>query len=574
MVGDSLPHDIEGALRLGMRGVLVARSGLSIGCAARRAGDPVAARAATAAVTSICCLPSDPLPSGSHDARGMPPGGRAREGRSGATPTRDDVVPPPVLIVSVKRGGILLGAFDDGDAMKGFVYSMPGGQGRPADAVVAHAGRRPATRATTGLGLRLKLAQRERALAMGIDLIEWTFDPLQALNAHLNFAKLGVVVEEYEENIYGVSSSPLHSGSPTDRFVAVWRLTDAARRAAYQQPRPRPGARCLGGIARRSSIRRASGSVAGARSAADLTRRCAAAAGRDSRRQFHGAADSATRARRSTWRMATRAIFQTLLRARLPRRRLLPVAAIGPRSLPAGAVSEPRSWSDSRRSDNRPVHPGGQREPPAAEQMQVDVEHGLAGVGVGVEHRAESALGVALAARAMRGGAPDHLADQRRRRPASGRSASRCAARGTTSACSGACGLMSLKATTRSSCRRSSPESPLRRSCRTGSHASSSAVRFRPLAAKHQRPRDALQILADAARASSRDATASAVDRGRPDRSRPRRSACRRGQSSRAARPATAADTPRGRRRRRTARRAARSRALRATSAGASPDGT
>src|SRR5258708_39216505 len=75
-----------------------------------------------------------------------------------------------------------------------------------------------------GLGLRLKLAQRERALQMGIDLIEWTYDPLQALNAHLNFAKLGVVVEDYEENIYGVSSSPLHSGSPTDRFVAEWRL--------------------------------------------------------------------------------------------------------------------------------------------------------------------------------------------------------------------------------------------------------------------------------------------------------------------------------------------------------------
>jgi predicted GNAT superfamily acetyltransferase len=60
---------------------------------------------------------------------------------------------------------------------------------------------------------------------MGIDLIEWTYDPMQALNAHLNFTRLGVVVEEYEENIYGVSSSPLHSGSPTDRFVAEWKLT-------------------------------------------------------------------------------------------------------------------------------------------------------------------------------------------------------------------------------------------------------------------------------------------------------------------------------------------------------------
>jgi predicted GNAT superfamily acetyltransferase len=61
---------------------------------------------------------------------------------------------------------------------------------------------------------------------MGIELIEWTYDPLQAMNAHLNFTKLGVVVEEYEENIYGESSSVLHRGSPTDRFVAAWKLRE------------------------------------------------------------------------------------------------------------------------------------------------------------------------------------------------------------------------------------------------------------------------------------------------------------------------------------------------------------
>jgi len=77
----------------------------------------------------------------------------------------------------------------------------------------------------SGLGVRLKLAQRERALAMGIDLIEWTFDPLQALNAHLNFSRLGVVVETYQQNVYGDSSSPLHRGTPTDPFIAEWHLT-------------------------------------------------------------------------------------------------------------------------------------------------------------------------------------------------------------------------------------------------------------------------------------------------------------------------------------------------------------
>lgn len=136
----------------------------------------------------------------------------------------EDVVPPPVLIVSVKRGGILLGAFDAAGVMKGFVYSIPSiKDGRLAQ--WSHMlGVTPDAR-DAGLGLRLKLAQRDRSLAMGVDLVEWTYDPLQALNAHLNFTKLGVVVEEYEENIYGESSSPLHHGSPTDRFVAEWKLT-------------------------------------------------------------------------------------------------------------------------------------------------------------------------------------------------------------------------------------------------------------------------------------------------------------------------------------------------------------
>ena len=136
----------------------------------------------------------------------------------------EDVVPPPVLIVSIKRGGILLGAFADNE-MVGFVYSIPGiKDGKPMQ--WSHMLGVVDSMRSAGVGMRLKLAQREAALAMGIDLIEWTYDPLQAMNAHLNFAKLGVVVEEYEENIYGISSSPLHAGTPTDRFVAEWRLNE------------------------------------------------------------------------------------------------------------------------------------------------------------------------------------------------------------------------------------------------------------------------------------------------------------------------------------------------------------
>ncbi len=155
----------------------------------------------------------------------------------------EDVVPPPILIVSIKRGGILLGAFDESGEMKGFVYSMAALRGgRPSQwshmlGVVKEA-------RESGLGAQLKLAQREHALEQGVDLIEWTYDPLQAINAHLNFSKLGVVASEYEENIYGDSSSPLHRGSPTDRLVAEWHIArpHVERRIAnWGQPIVRDG---------------------------------------------------------------------------------------------------------------------------------------------------------------------------------------------------------------------------------------------------------------------------------------------------------------------------------------------
>jgi predicted GNAT superfamily acetyltransferase len=110
--------------------------------------------------------------------------------------------------------------------MVGFVYSLAGiKHGKPTQ--WSHMlGVLDAFR-SAGLGYQLKILQRERTLAMGLDLIEWTYDPMQAMNAHLNFAKLGVIAEEYEVNVYGESSSPLHRGNPTDRFVAKWRLSDA-----------------------------------------------------------------------------------------------------------------------------------------------------------------------------------------------------------------------------------------------------------------------------------------------------------------------------------------------------------
>jgi predicted GNAT superfamily acetyltransferase len=133
-----------------------------------------------------------------------------------------EIVPASVLLVSAKRGGILVGAYDGGN-LSGFVWSMPGWRdGAPTHwshmlGVVRSARGK-------GVGERLKIAQRERALAQGVELVEWTFDPLQAPNAHLNFTRLGCVATTYLVDAYGDMAGPLHRGTPTDRLVAEWRL--------------------------------------------------------------------------------------------------------------------------------------------------------------------------------------------------------------------------------------------------------------------------------------------------------------------------------------------------------------
>ena len=145
-----------------------------------------------------------------------------------------DLVTVPVFIFTVHRGASLVGAFDTGGRLIGFAYAVVGMKdGRPM--LWSHmTGVLPDHRG--GLGYRLKLAQRERALARGYDLIEWTFDPMQAMNAHFNFAKLGCVSDEYAANFYGESTSTLHRGTPTDRLVASWRIAEPHVVRRLEQP--------------------------------------------------------------------------------------------------------------------------------------------------------------------------------------------------------------------------------------------------------------------------------------------------------------------------------------------------
>ena len=136
-----------------------------------------------------------------------------------------DVSPVLLMVALVKSGALLLGAFLDG-RMRGFAFSVPGDRHGHRLHWSHMTGVDEALR-SSGLGTRLKLEQARRVAARGYSRIQWTYDPLQSLNAHLNLVKLGASVDEYAEHVYGDSTSDLHRGAPTDRFIATWVL-DAA----------------------------------------------------------------------------------------------------------------------------------------------------------------------------------------------------------------------------------------------------------------------------------------------------------------------------------------------------------
>ena len=131
-----------------------------------------------------------------------------------------DVVPLTHLVAAKEAGGVLIGAFD-GDTLVGFVYGFPSfehGQAAHHSHMLAV---KPAYR-NFDLGRRLKLAQRDHVKAQGIELISWTFDPLQSLNAHFNFNKLGVIADRYLPNFYGEDAASFLHQTGTDRLWVSW----------------------------------------------------------------------------------------------------------------------------------------------------------------------------------------------------------------------------------------------------------------------------------------------------------------------------------------------------------------
>lgn len=161
-----------------------------------------------------------------------------------------EVFPRKAFLIAQKIGGQVIGAFDtelagaapDGgpESLVGFALSWPGVKtiaGQPQPYLHSHMLAVREEYRNRGLGTRLKLEQRREALARGIRSMEWTFDPLEIKNAYLNLHKLGAIACRYEVDFYGVSSSRLQGGLPTDRLVAEWEL-DSPRVEAALGGRP------------------------------------------------------------------------------------------------------------------------------------------------------------------------------------------------------------------------------------------------------------------------------------------------------------------------------------------------
>jgi predicted GNAT superfamily acetyltransferase len=140
-----------------------------------------------------------------------------------------DLVPPTILAATLAVGSILVGAYD-GSSLVGFAYGFVGYEGGRLTHHSHMLAVRPRYR-NFNLGYKLKLAQRERVLAQGINRMTWTFDPMQALNAHFNFGKLGVLADRYKINFYGEATSSFLHQTGTDRLWVSWPLDSLRVRA-------------------------------------------------------------------------------------------------------------------------------------------------------------------------------------------------------------------------------------------------------------------------------------------------------------------------------------------------------
>jgi len=141
--------------------------------------------------------------------------------------------PYVTFVLANQTGGHVLGAFD-GERMVGFTMAVAGlRNGQPY--LHSHMTGVIASHRNRGVGRLLKLYQREEARGRGLRRIEWTFDPLETRNAHFNFNRLGGISRKMIANFYGVTTSPLHRGLPTDRLLVEWELDSRRVVAAIKE---------------------------------------------------------------------------------------------------------------------------------------------------------------------------------------------------------------------------------------------------------------------------------------------------------------------------------------------------
>jgi predicted GNAT superfamily acetyltransferase len=150
------------------------------------------------------------------------------------------VFPYTVLISAKHNGGVLLGAYVN-DELVGFLFGYLAMAGTKLYLFSQRMGVLPDYQ-SLGLGYRLKIAQREQMLRQGIDIVVWTYDPLEGANATLNIEKLGGIVRFYARDIYGYVPNPRQTGLNTDRFLLEWHLMNDRVRDRVRNPRNRPRA--------------------------------------------------------------------------------------------------------------------------------------------------------------------------------------------------------------------------------------------------------------------------------------------------------------------------------------------
>ncbi|MCB0169015.1 MAG: hypothetical protein KDJ97_00565 [Anaerolineae bacterium] len=215
------------------------------------------------------------------------------------------VVPFHLLLTVAKEGGVVLLALDRAEPI-GFAFGFPALTADGRLKIASHQAGVLPERQDQGLGYEIKLAQREATLALGIELMTWTFDPLQGRNARFNLRKLGAVGDTYTPNLYGEMTDAINQGLPSDRFTVAWWLASRHVNRRLSGQDFEPSIESLGCPILNPGLSRPTGYSAPDQFDLPHGPRCLVEIPADLGRLKSNRPDMAL-----TWRLQTRQIFQT-----------------------------------------------------------------------------------------------------------------------------------------------------------------------------------------------------------------------------------------------------------------------